>query len=433
MDDMLVIGQRRPALWVSAIMLGSALAIPTLVAPVNSASAAETCSEVPRENPITEFTDYQEMLNELARIERVSGGKVQVTQVGRSNRGRLLQTARVGTGRKVILITSEIHGNEKTGTDATLRLLDFLATSESRKAQTIRRELTIVAIPKMNPDAAELDRRGNDMTWQEVQARFPQLRGAPPAWNHITGQQQGDDYRTRPGFDVNRDYNPDLAYRPRPQDFPGVSEKPGWFITPEAQTVRDVYLGLKQEFGNVDTYIDLHHQGACYKVAGTNRFVTLSLSGKFIADPTTPEGAVWAKYRNQYDLKYNKQLNVAAYNALQGAANERPAFGNITLYPQDINLPGTGLATFTLNGSGAVLFEVRGQTQTLGQRHREMLTRAVNIGLDGILSAVSSGQVRNLDPAVYDRIPLTDRGGAGEDEDFPTSTPAPTVPVVAGF
>ncbi|WP_083753208.1 M14 family zinc carboxypeptidase [Actinosynnema sp. ALI-1.44] len=424
-----VTSQRRPALWVSAIMLGSALAIPTVVAPISSASAAEACSETPRENPISEFTDYQETLNELARIERVSAGKVQVTQVGRSNRGRLVQSARVGTGRKVILITSEIHGNEKTGTDAILRLLDHLGTSESRKAQSIRRELTIVAIPKMNPDAAELDRRGNDMTWQEVQARFPQLRGAPPAWNYITGQQQGDDYRTKPGFDVNRDYHPDLTYRPRPQDFPGTSAKPGWFVTPESQTVRDVYLGLKQEFGKVDTYIDLHHQGACYKVPGTSRFVTLSLSGKFVADPNTPEGAEWAQFRDSYNLKYNKQLNVAAYNALQGAANERPAFGNITLYPQDINLPGTGLGTFTLNGSGAVLFEVRGQTQTLGQRHREMLTRAVGIGLDGILTAVTSGQVHNLDPAVYDRIPLTDRGGAGADEDFLDRAP---VPVIAG-
>src|ERR1043165_2696792 len=155
MAVMVVIGQRRPALWVSAIVLGSALAIPTVVAPVSVAGAAEKCSEQPRENPISEFTDYQEMLIELARIERVSSGRVQVTQVGRSNRGRLVQTARGGTGRKVVLITSEIHGNEKTGTDATLRLLDFLGTSESRKAQTIRRELTVVAIPKMNPDRSE--------------------------------------------------------------------------------------------------------------------------------------------------------------------------------------------------------------------------------------------------------------------------------------
>ncbi|WP_371812952.1 hypothetical protein [Saccharopolyspora sp. ASAGF58] len=96
---------------------------------------------------------------------------------------------------------------------------------------------------------------------------------------------------------------------------------------------------------------------------------------------------------------------MAAYNALRAAASKNPDCGNITLYSQDINLPGTGLGAFQLNGSGVVLFEVRGQTQTLGEQHRGMLTRAVYIGLEGILSSVASGQADHLDPAAYDRIP----------------------------
>ena len=53
-----------------------------------------------------------------------------------------------------------------------------------------------------------------------------------PAWN----------YSTRVGgFDVNRDFNPDLDYVPQPGDFPGNSADTGWYITPEAQTVRDVF------------------------------------------------------------------------------------------------------------------------------------------------------------------------------------------------
>ncbi|MGI8308091.1 hypothetical protein [Saccharopolyspora hattusasensis] len=57
--------------------------------------------------------------------------------------------------------------------------------------------------------------------------------------------------------------------------------------------------------------------------------------------------------------EYSKQLNVAAYNALQAAASKTPDFGDIILYPQDINLPGTGLGAFQLNGSGVVLFGAR--------------------------------------------------------------------------
>jgi hypothetical protein len=397
------------ALALAAVVVGSAFVPAAATAPPTSA-APPPCSEEPRENPISEFTSYDELLVELDRIERVSAGRVAVETVGESNRGRDMLLARVGTGPKAVLITGEIHGNEKTGPDAVLDLLDYLGTSDSSRAKQIREQLTVVAMPKINPDGAALDRRGNDMTWQEVQARFPQLATARPAWNYYTEPRQGDDYTQRPGFDINRDYNPNLDYQPQPQDFPGTSDQPGWFISPETQTVRDVYRSLQAEFGAVDAYVDLHHQGACYTVPGTDRYVTISLSGKFVADPATPAGAAYAEYADTFRPQYSKQLNVAVYNSLQAAANQHPDFGNITLYPQDINLPGTGLGSFQLNGSGAVLFEVRGQTQTLGEQHREMLTRAVYIGLDGILSSIASGQVNQLDPAAYDRIPPTDRG-----------------------
>lgn len=368
------------------------------------ASTAQRCSEQPRDLPINEFTDHRELSVELDRIERVSEGRVDVEQIGRSNRGREIWSARVGTGDKVVMLVSEIHGNEKVGTEAVLDLLEWVGTRDNRKARQLREELTIVAVPKMNPDAAELDRRGNDQTWAEVQARFPQLRGSQPAWNYYTRSLQGDDYTQRPGFDTNRDFNPDLNYVPRAQDFPGTSAQTGWYITPEARVIRDLYQGLTAEFGKVDTYVDLHHQGACNIMPDDpDEFVTMSISGKFVADPATKPA--YAEFADTYDLGYSKRLNVAVNRSLQAAAADRPLFGNITLYPQDIDLPGTALGSFALNGSGAVLFEVRGQTQTLGQQYRAVLTRAVYIGLDGMLSSIASGQVERLPEAEYDAIP----------------------------
>ncbi|MBB3051725.1 hypothetical protein FHS23_002754 [Prauserella isguenensis] len=399
----------RPKRSLAAVVAGVAVlslvtAVPATAQSATGAPAAQKCSDEPQDLPVHEFTDHRELGGELERIERVSGGVVDVDEIGRSNRGREIWSARAGSGPKAVLLTSEIHGNEKTGTDALLRLLRFVGTSDSPKAERWRDELTIVAIPKMNPDAAELDRRGNDMTWDDVVQRYPQLADAEPAWNYYTGELQGDDYSQRPGFDINRDYNPDLSYEPKAADFPGTSADTGWYLSPETRAVRDVYIGLEEEFGTVDTYVDLHHQGACYVMPDDpDRFVTMSISGKFVDDPAQTPG--YEEYADEYDLDYAKQLNVAAYNALQGKANKNPLFGNITLYPQDINLPGTGLGSFALNGSGAVLFEVRGQTQTLGQKYREQLVRTVYTGLDGILSSVASGQVDNLDPAVYDAIP----------------------------
>lgn len=92
----------------------------------------------------------------------------------------------------------------------------------------------------MNPDASELDRRGNDMTWAGVVEAFPQLEEAKgPTWNYYTQpNMQHRDYSQNPGFDVNRDFNPDLDYVQNTKDFPGNSSLRGWYITPESQTVR---------------------------------------------------------------------------------------------------------------------------------------------------------------------------------------------------
>ncbi|MFC2949321.1 hypothetical protein [Virgibacillus sediminis] len=140
-----------------------------------------------------------------------------------------------------------------------------------------------------DPDATERNRRGNDMTWEDVVEDFPQLEGSEPSWNYYTYENQYWNYGVNPGFDVNRDFNPNLDYTPQPDDFPNDSSQPGWFITPEAQTIRDVYKGLQEEYGNVHVFIDLHHQGE-YVVEGTDDPVTLSLSGVFIPESETEEG-----------------------------------------------------------------------------------------------------------------------------------------------
>lgn len=353
------------------------------------------------------YTDYAEMVKRLQQIEANSQGRVALEIVGQSNKGRDIYQARVGTGDKVVLIESEIHGNENTGTEAILSMLQYLGTSNSPEAKKIREEITLVTLPKMNPDASELDRRGNDMSWEEVVEDFPQLADAAgTAWNYYNNRiLQDRDYNGRPGFDVNRDFNPDLNYVPQASDFPGNSSKAGWYITPESQTVRDVYKSLQAEFGDVDVFIDLHHQGQYY-VEGTDDIVTMSLSADFVPDPNKPAGAKYAQYADNYNFEFSKQLNLAAYNALQSLGENSP-FNNITLYSQDLDLPGTALGSFALNGSGTVLFEVRGQSHSLGQKKKGQLVKAVETGLYGIINGVVDGSVEQLDPAEYDNIPLT--------------------------
>ncbi|MFJ7724730.1 M14 family zinc carboxypeptidase [Neobacillus sp. NPDC097160] len=385
------------------VALCASLATPTLAA--NSSNGNLTNDN--QVYSIQGFTDHAEMVKRLQQIEKNSQGRVALEVVGQSNRGRAVYKARVGNGKKVVLIESEIHGNEKTGTEALLNLLQYVGSSNSPEAKKIRDEMTLVVLPKMNPDASELNRRGNDMSWAEVVAKFPQLASASkPAWNYYaSGVLQERDYTGKPGFDVNRDFNPDLNYVPKAADFPGASNKPGWYITPESQTVREVYKSLKAEFGKVDVFIDLHHQGQYY-VEGTDDIVTMSLSADFVPDPRTPRGEKYAQYASNYNFEFSKQLNLAAYNALQSIGQNSP-FNNISLYSQNLDLPGTALGSFALNGSGTVLFEVRGQTHTLGQKKKGQLVKAVETGLYGIINGVADGSVTQLNADDYNNIPRT--------------------------
>ncbi|MEV0154270.1 M14 family zinc carboxypeptidase [Micromonospora sp. NPDC050686] len=344
------------------------------------------CGNETGNKSIEGFISHEDLRRSLQQIEQSSSGKVSVDVAGYSNQGREIWTARVGEGDTVVLIQSQIHGNEMHGTAALLDLLRKLGNN-SERSTAIRKAVTVVAVPKINPDGGELDTRQNARAWADVVADFPQLAGARPAWN----------YSSRVGgFDVNRDFNPNLDYVPQPGDFPGNSASVGWYITPEAQTAREVYRSLEQEFGTVDVFADLHNQAACYTGVGMDDFTSLSISGRFISDPA--QHGNWPKFN--YDA--SRRVNVAAYDALQSGNSPQ---SKVTLYPQDTNLPGTALGSFALRGSATILFETRGQTQSWGQKQHGMLAKQVEDGLVGIIGSITDGTLDDIDPAQYELIP----------------------------
>jgi hypothetical protein len=131
--------------------------------------------------------------------------------------------------------------------------------------------------------------------------QFPQIAGANPSWNYYTYKNESFDYESKPSFDVNRDFNPDLKSHTR---FP----------------------------------------------------FNLYLIQERLQDKSMP----------------NMQKTI------------------IMIFP-DQNLPGTALGAFALNGSGTVLFKVRGQTQSFGQKEKGMLIKAVERGLYGKIDGVTDG------------------------------------------
>jgi hypothetical protein len=97
-------------------------------------------------------------------------------------------------------------------------------------------------------------------------------------------------------------------------------------------------------------------------------------------------------------LDFSKQINAYVYLKLLEMGNS--PFTGIQRYP-DVNLPGTTLGSFTLNGSAIMLYEVR----SVGQKSNGLLTKQEIKGLMETFKGLADGSILDVDPAIYDAIP----------------------------
>lgn len=128
-------------------------------------------------------------------------------QVGTSLLGRPIRSVTFGQGPRRVLLWSQMHGDESTATMALADIFRFLAEApDDPVRERLRNRLTIVFIPMLNPDGAEVFQRENAV-----------------------------------GIDVNRD-----ARR---------------LSTPEGQTLKHVHATFRPEYG-----FNLHDQNARTRV-----------------------------------------------------------------------------------------------------------------------------------------------------------------------
>lgn len=93
----------------------------------------------------------------------ISSGKIKKKTLGCSVQGRKIDSYAFGTGETHVLLWSQMHGDESTATAALLDLFQFLATSDKYNffREEIARKLTLLFVPMLNPDGAELFQREN--------------------------------------------------------------------------------------------------------------------------------------------------------------------------------------------------------------------------------------------------------------------------------
>ncbi|RJT77778.1 zinc carboxypeptidase [Arthrobacter cheniae] len=391
-------------------MLGALIvATPASAAPGDATAPGQGTCKTSDDPQFSGWTSYEQLGSELENIENNSKGRVQVDVVGQSELGRDLYTARVGTGERVLLVQSAIHGNERTGTEALLGILKKLGSSNDPVTQRVLENVTLVAMPMANPDGGELNRRMNVISWDEVERRHPQLEGSNRAWYH---QLTGDGIDL-PGFDLNRDFNADLDYVPQPGDLPGDPKDAGFYLSPESQTIRDVYVSLQDEFGNVDAVVDLHHMGPCDQQTGgeqDGRHISVALDYPPLG---INDGAAYKEDWPLLDQDKSRRYALAVADGVKdsyGTQSPLAAAGRY-FHPDEREYAGQGRSAFALNGSATVLFEVRGQSDDFGQKMKGMLVQSVQTGLESLIDSMATGEVDALDgDAFFDYPDYPDYG-----------------------
>ena len=102
-------------------------------------------------------------LKDITPILKKMPSIFKATPIGTSFLNRNIYSVTFGQGKEKILIWTQMHGNESTGTRALFDLFNLFSTKNvfSTKIASILNAYTIVCIPMLNPDGAEVYSRLN--------------------------------------------------------------------------------------------------------------------------------------------------------------------------------------------------------------------------------------------------------------------------------
>ena len=97
--------------------------------------------------------------------------------------------------------------------------------------------------------------------------------------------------------------------------------------------MRSLYLDLRDEFGEVDAYVDLHHMGPCEQIEGDGDYVSVTLD----YPPLGPEDSDKYDGWPLLDQDKSRRFAYAAYlgmrdHAGNGNADQSPFLGGIARY-----------------------------------------------------------------------------------------------------
>ncbi len=214
----------RAPLALAVIALASCGGLPAPGAPVSRGAGVDVMMrrglEVAAQYRVAAITERRFTHADFWRAveQPLTSNVFRVDEVGRSIQDRPLRTVTFGSGPIRVLLWSQMHGDEATATMALADIFRFLAEATNDPLrERLREQLTIVFLPLLNPDGAELFQRENAL-----------------------------------GIDINRD-----ARR---------------LVTPEARALKGVHDRFQPRFG-----FNLHDQSARTRVGDNGEQAAIAL------------------------------------------------------------------------------------------------------------------------------------------------------------
>jgi hypothetical protein len=118
------------------------------------------------------FFKHYDMLDLLAQLPKAFS----VVSLGKSVKNKSINLVKWGKGQTKIMLWSQMHGDEATGTMALFDLFNFLQ-SDNSLVQVLNENCELFIIPMVNPDGAEAFTRRNS---QQIDINRDFLKGSSP-------------------------------------------------------------------------------------------------------------------------------------------------------------------------------------------------------------------------------------------------------------
>lgn len=278
-----------------------------------------------------------------------------LAQAGESVEGRPIYSATVGEGERKLMIVTQQHGDEPTGTEAAMLLLEWLS-GDSEAAQALRSEITVTVMPRVNPDGFE--------RWEQL------------TYGDAVLDDTIDPRRNSADIDLNRTWDSSEAFDPA--------------LIPEALAVRQVLAAFQPEL-----VLDYHNQNNYLNAEGELETISIMWPTNELVETEITTTA--------------QQAAVAVSQGVEGFD-----FGSLSLYPGS-ETPQIARNGLGIDGVPALLIEQRGLEEMEIAASGELdvdysaLSSALILesllSMLGVITAMGNDELEMIDPALATMIP----------------------------